>query len=160
MEDESWRRSLISRAGSFPKALFAFSRCSIPKARGSGDLLFHSPVHADARNGEDYSSGAAARRGKILTQIRLILVKADRLSVIRLENRLDFPYLINLLAKQLKIKLQTKVVPPQSEESDFDGPFTRMSRARAHQPQPCLCPSLTPTRLASTYGAFFSLPHT
>jgi len=72
MEDEPWRRSLSSRAGRFPKTLFALSRCKIPKAKGSGDLLSRSPVHADARDGEDYGGGAAARSGKTLTQIILI----------------------------------------------------------------------------------------
>ena len=75
-EDEPWRRSLSSHAGHFPKILFALSRCRIPKAKGSGDLLSHAPVHAGARDGEDYSGGAAARGGKTLTQIRLILVVA------------------------------------------------------------------------------------
>ena len=52
-----------------PKTLFALSRCRTPKAKGSGDLLSRSPVHADARDGEDYGGGAAARGGKTLTQI-------------------------------------------------------------------------------------------
>ena len=69
-EDEPWRRSLSSRVRRFPKTLFGLSRCRIPKAKGSGDLLSCSPVHADARDGEDYSGGAAAREGKTLTQIR------------------------------------------------------------------------------------------
>ena len=69
-EDEPWRRSLSSRAGRFPKTLFALSRCRIPKAKDSGDLLFCLPVHADARDGEDYGGGTVAREGKILTQIR------------------------------------------------------------------------------------------
>ena len=47
----------------------------------SGDLLSRSPVHTDARDEEDYGGGAAARIGKTLTQIRLILVKADRLYI-------------------------------------------------------------------------------
>ena len=29
---------------------------------GSGDLLFRSPVHADARDGLDYDGGAAAKK--------------------------------------------------------------------------------------------------
>jgi len=61
---------LSSRIGRFPKTLFALSRCRIPKAKGSGDLLSCSPVHIDARDGEDYSGGAATREGKTLTQIR------------------------------------------------------------------------------------------
>ena len=67
---------LSSRARHFPKTLFAFSRCRITKARGSGDLLSRSPVHAGAQDGEDYDDSVAARRGKTLTQIRWILVKA------------------------------------------------------------------------------------
>jgi len=58
-----------SRAGCFPKTLFAFFRCSIPKAKGFGDLLTRSPVHTGARDEEDYGGGAAARGGKTLTQI-------------------------------------------------------------------------------------------
>ena len=69
-EDEPWRRSLSSRAGRFLKTLFALSRCRIPKANGSGDLLSRSPVHADARDGENYGGGTTVREGKILTQIR------------------------------------------------------------------------------------------
>jgi len=68
-EDEPWRRSLSSRAGRFPKTLFALSRCRIPKAKGSGDLLSHSPVHADARDEKDYDGGATARRGKTLIRV-------------------------------------------------------------------------------------------
>ena len=48
---------------------------------GSGDLLSHSPVHANAWDEEDYDGGAATWIGKTLTQIRLILVKADRLYI-------------------------------------------------------------------------------
>ena len=48
---------------------------------GSGDLLSRSPVHADARDEEDYGGGVAAKIGKTLTQIRLILVKADMLYI-------------------------------------------------------------------------------
>ena len=70
-EDELWQRSLSSRAGRFPKTLFALSRCRIPKAKGFGDLLSRSPVHAGSQDGEDYGGDAAARRGKTLTQIDL-----------------------------------------------------------------------------------------
>ena len=80
-EDEPWQRSLSSRAGRFPKTLFALSRCRIPKAKGFGDLLSRSPVHAGTRDGEDCGGGAAARGGKTLTQIRSILVAADRLYI-------------------------------------------------------------------------------
>ena len=72
---------LSSRTSRFPKTLFALSQCKIPKARGFKDLLSHSSVHAGARDGEDYGGGAVARRGKTLTQIGLILVKADRLNI-------------------------------------------------------------------------------
>ena len=48
---------------------------------GSGDLLSRSPVHADARDEEDYGGGVAAKIGKTLTQIRLILVKGNRLFI-------------------------------------------------------------------------------
>ena len=75
-EDELWQRSLSSRAGRFPKILFAVSRCRIPKEKGFGDLFSSSPVHGGTRDGEDYGGGAAARGGKTLTQIRLILVVA------------------------------------------------------------------------------------
>ena len=54
-EDEPWWRSLSSRAGRFPKTLFALSRCRIPKAKGSGDLLSHLLVHADKRDGLGYA---------------------------------------------------------------------------------------------------------
>ena len=37
---------------------------------GSGDLLSRSPVHAGARDGEDYGGGTPTREGKTLTQIR------------------------------------------------------------------------------------------
>ena len=36
-----------------PKNLFALSQCKILKAKDSRDLLSHSPVHADARDGEE-----------------------------------------------------------------------------------------------------------
>ena len=48
---------------------------------GSGDLLSYSPVHANARDEEDYGGGATAGIGKTLTQIRLILVKGNRLFI-------------------------------------------------------------------------------
>jgi hypothetical protein len=34
----------------------------IAKASGSGDLLSHSPVHADARDEVDYGGGASSER--------------------------------------------------------------------------------------------------
>ena len=63
-------KKMSSRAWRFPKNLFALSRCRITRASGSGDLLSRSPVHAGARDGEDYGGGAATRGGKTLTQIR------------------------------------------------------------------------------------------
>ena len=131
-EDEPCRRSLGSRAERFPKTLFALSRCRIPKAKGSGDLLSCSPVHADTRDGENYGGGTAARGGKTLTQIRLILVAANRLyilgsprpcivieSVIRLGNRLDLPYLINLIAKEPKKKTAKGSRAPARRRAKF-----------------------------------------
>jgi hypothetical protein len=59
-----------------PKTLFALSRCRIPKAKGSGDLLSHLPVHAGARDGEGYSGDAATRRGKTLARFDVFLVEA------------------------------------------------------------------------------------
>ena len=69
-EDEPWQRSLSSRAGRFPKTLFALSRCRIPKAKGSGDLLSRSPVHAGTRDGASYEGSPGARRGKNPNSIR------------------------------------------------------------------------------------------
>ena len=82
-----------------------------------GDLHSRSPVHAGAQDEEGYGGDTVERRGKILTPIRLILVKAHRLyiqgsqrpcvmigSIIRLENRLDLSYLVNLKAKKPKNK--------------------------------------------------------
>ena len=59
----------ISHAERFPKTLFALSQCRTTRAKGSGDLLSHSPVHADARDEEGYSGGAVAREGKTLARI-------------------------------------------------------------------------------------------
>ena len=44
-----------------PKNLIRHLPVQDPKEKGSGDLLSRSPVHADARDGEDYGDGAAAR---------------------------------------------------------------------------------------------------
>jgi len=48
---------------------------------GSRDLLSRSLVHTDTRDEEDYGGGATAGIGKTLTQIRLILVKGNRLFI-------------------------------------------------------------------------------
>ena len=61
---------LSSRAWRFPKTLSDLSQCRIARTKGSGDLLSRSPMHAGARDGEDYGGGAATRGGKTLTQIR------------------------------------------------------------------------------------------
>ena len=55
-----------------PKNYIRLFRCKISKEKGSEDLVSHSPLHADAPDGEDYGGVVAARRGKTLTQIRLI----------------------------------------------------------------------------------------
>ena len=60
------RKRASSRAERFPKTLFALSRCRIAEDDGSGDLLSRSPVHADDRDGVDYSGGAVEGRGKTL----------------------------------------------------------------------------------------------
>ena len=60
------RKRSSSRAERFPKTLFALSRCRIVEDDGSGDLLSRSTVHADDRDGVDYSGGATGGRGKAL----------------------------------------------------------------------------------------------
>jgi hypothetical protein len=55
-------KTLSSRAKRFPKILFALSRCRIPKAKSSRDLLSRSSVQAGAWDGECYGGGAGARR--------------------------------------------------------------------------------------------------
>ena len=77
-EDEPVVKILSTRVRCFPETLFALSRCRIPKVNGSRDLLSNSPMHAGARNGENYGGGAVARRDKTLTQIRLIFLKVNR----------------------------------------------------------------------------------
>ena len=125
-EDEPWRRSLSSRAGRFPKTLFALSRCRIPKAKGFGHLLSCSPVYTGARDREDYGGGAAARGGKPPTKIRSILVAADRRNQIRKPTRPSISRKHNSQATK-KIKQQKKTAPLQGEEPNFDEPFTRTS---------------------------------
>lgn len=53
----------------FLKILFVLSQCKIPRAKGSGDLLPHSPVHVGAWYGYAYGSGAAARGIETLGRI-------------------------------------------------------------------------------------------
>ena len=68
-KDESWWRSISSRVRRFPLILFALSRCKITRAKGSGDQLSRSPVHAGVRDETDYEGGVAARRGKTLARV-------------------------------------------------------------------------------------------
>jgi hypothetical protein len=69
-------KTLSSHAKRFPKTLFALFRCRILKAKGFGDLLSCSSAHADARDGEGYGGGTAARRGKTLSRFDVFLVEA------------------------------------------------------------------------------------
>jgi hypothetical protein len=69
-------KTLSSRAKHFAEILFALSWYRISKAKGSEDLLSRSSVHAGARDGEGYSGGAAARRGKTLSHSDVFLVEA------------------------------------------------------------------------------------
>jgi hypothetical protein len=62
-------KTLSSCAMRFPKTLLALSRCRIPKAKGSGDLLSCLPVHTGAWDGEGYGGSPAARRGKTLARL-------------------------------------------------------------------------------------------
>lgn len=45
--------------------------------KDSGDLLYHLPVHADARDGESYGGSYLPKgEGKILTHLDVFLVEA------------------------------------------------------------------------------------
>jgi hypothetical protein len=80
MEDEPGEDLEQSREA-LPKNLFRLLTVQDPKGERFRNLLSCSSVHTGAQDGEDYGGGAAARRGKTLTQIILILVKADRLHI-------------------------------------------------------------------------------
>ena len=52
-----------------PKNLICLSQCRIARTMGSRDLLSHSSVHANDRDGEGNNSGAVAIEGKTLARI-------------------------------------------------------------------------------------------
>ena len=57
--------------------------CPLPvqDPKGSIDLLSRLPVHADARDEEDYDGSAAVRRGKILTRVDMYFGAAYELDI-------------------------------------------------------------------------------
>ena len=64
-----------------PKNLIRSLPVQDPKGERFRRPAFPFAGARDARDGEDHGGGAAARGGKTLTQIRSILVAADRLYI-------------------------------------------------------------------------------
>lgn len=66
------RGAVVKPLSSRAELILKISYSPSPDARfwrqdkGFGDLLSSSPVHTDARDGEDYDGGVKARRGKTL----------------------------------------------------------------------------------------------